>query len=138
MLITEHSKTTTASAEKIWSLWEDISNWNKWDDGIDFSELNGEFKAGTEGFLKPKGGPKLKFKLLEVVENKRFKDVTKLPFTKLIFTHDIKEENGKRIVTHKVEMAGPLSWLFNKILGQGFKNDVPGSVESLIKTAESK
>ncbi len=57
MLIIKHTVETTASPEAIWEIWQDVANWNTWDHDIEFSAIDGPFKAGTTGNLKPKGGP---------------------------------------------------------------------------------
>jgi hypothetical protein len=42
-----------SSPEKIFPLYEDVNNWSSWDPEIKESSLDGEFKVGTTGFLKP-------------------------------------------------------------------------------------
>ena len=57
---------SNASREQIWNLWSDVKNWNKWDNEVEYSDLNGQFEIGTFGILKPIKGPKSKFKLISV------------------------------------------------------------------------
>jgi ligand-binding SRPBCC domain-containing protein len=137
MLITKYKKTTTATPAQIWDLWKDVNNWKSWDKGLEYSSLEGEFELGAKGRIQPKGGPKFRFSILESVPNKKFSDVTYLPLTKLIFTHEITKENNETVITQTVEMKGPLSWLFSKMLGNGFKKDVPAALNDLISMAES-
>lgn len=138
MFVAEYSKHTTASATDIWALWSDVSNWNKWDKSVEYSRLNGSFTPYSYGILKPKGGPKSKFILLEVVPNKKFTDSSSLPFAKIIFSHEIIEAQNGRVIKHTVEMKGAFSWIFNKILGKTFRRDLPEAVNKLVKMAESR
>lgn len=49
MLIIKHTIETTTSASKVWALWEEVKNWNAWDHGIQFSQIEGSFKQVLEG-----------------------------------------------------------------------------------------
>ena len=51
--------TTEVTKEQIWKLTTDIDNWKNWDDTVEYSKLQGEFKVGECFILKPKGGPKV-------------------------------------------------------------------------------
>ncbi|WP_078124556.1 hypothetical protein [Leptospira alexanderi] len=85
----QHEEITQADAAKLWKLYQDVSNWKRWNHEIEESFLEGEFKTGSKGMLKPKGGPKTWFRLMEVRENKFFSDLTRLPFCKLEFRHEL-------------------------------------------------
>lgn len=43
------------SPEKIWEIWTDVNNWEKWHGDLDYCKLEGEFKVGNFFRLKPKG-----------------------------------------------------------------------------------
>ena len=60
MLVIKHTVETTASPKAIWDIWQDVANWKSWDHGIEFSTIDGPFKEGTTGTLKPKGGPQVR------------------------------------------------------------------------------
>ena len=74
MLIVKHTVQTTASPAAIWKLWADVSNWNSWDHGLEYSKIDGPFQKGTRGTLKPKGGPIVQTVLTEVTPLKSFTD----------------------------------------------------------------
>ena len=136
MLITKHSIKTKAKPEAIWKLWENVNEWPKWDHGIETSQLNGQFTAGSKGWLKPKGGPKVNFVIIEAVPFKKFHDRSILPLTKLDFIHTIEQEGEYSVVTHQVEMTGLLTFIFSKIIGSGIKKDMPTAMDNLIQKAE--
>ena len=121
MLIIKHTVETKASASAVWSIWQDVPNWKTWDPGIEYATLNGPFVAGAKGTLKPKEGPLVKTCLTHVEPMKMFVDESKLPLTKIIVTHTIAEANGKRLVTHQIEMKGMLAFLFAYLIGRNMK-----------------
>lgn len=136
MLIIEYTLETTATKEAIWGIWADVANWNTWDHGIEYSTLNGPFQTGSTGTLKPKGGPLVHTKLTRVEPLKLFIDETKLPLTRIIFTHHLSESKGKRIVTTKIEMKGLLAFFFAFVIGRNMKKNLPQEMLTMIKKAE--
>ncbi|PIE78048.1 MAG: polyketide cyclase, partial [Candidatus Delongbacteria bacterium] len=60
---------SNASREQIWNVWIDVNNWRKWDKEIKSSYINGAFKVGTYGVLKPLKGPQSKFKIVSVTKD---------------------------------------------------------------------
>lgn len=138
MLIIKYSVKTTAKPEVIWELWSKIETWPIWDNGIVDGKVKGDFVTGTKGWLKPKGGPKVNFDLIEVRENKCFHNRLYLPFTQLDFIHTLEYEQKYTIVTHQVEMKGILTFLFSKIMGATIKTETRHAVEKLVKIAESR
>lgn len=138
MLIIKHTVETTASPEQVWNIWQDVSNWNSWDHGIEYSTINGPFKEGTTGNIKPKGGPLLQTKLTSVVPMKMFVDESKLPLARVIVSHFMGESNGKTQVTHQIEMVGPLAFIFAFLIGRTMKKNLPQEMMALIKKAEEQ
>jgi hypothetical protein len=127
---------TNASREQIWNLWSDVNKWNKWDNEVKYSELNGQFKAGSFGILKPIKGPKSKFKLISVDILNEFTSRSFLPFTKMDFIHEMNEKNGELFITHGVEIKGLLTFLFSKVIGEKLIKELPKAMENLSKMAE--
>ena len=72
LLIIKHSVTTTASPTAIWQVWQDVTSWHSWNHGIEFSTIDGPFKTGITGTLKPKGGPFVHTTLTHVEPMKAF------------------------------------------------------------------
>jgi hypothetical protein len=138
MLITQHSIKTKAAPEAIWALWSDIKTWNTWDHGIENGEIEGAFTEGAKGWLKPKGGPRVNFKILRAETNKVFHDRSSLPLTSLDFIHTLSREGDYTIVTQRVEMTGVLTFIFAKVIGSGIKKDMPLAMAKLVEIAEGK
>lgn len=137
MLIIKHTVETTASPATIWKIWQDVSNWNTWDHGIEFSTINGPFQVGTTGTLKPKGGPLVHTTLTQVEPMKMFVDEAKLPLTRIIVSHSLTESGGKTYVTHHIEMQGLLSFIFAFLIGRNMKKNLPQEMMAMIRKAES-
>ena len=138
MLIIEHTVETTASPAAIWRIWEDVTHWNKWDHNIEFSSIDGPFKKGTTGTLKPKGGPLVHTLLTQVEPMKSFVVESKLPLTRIIFSHSLTGSAGKTRVTTKIEMKGMLSFFFAFVIGRTMKKNLPEEMKSMVKLAERK
>jgi hypothetical protein len=105
---------TNASREQIWNLWSDVKNWNKWDNEVEYSDMNGQFETGTFGILKPIKGPKSKFKLISVDKLNEFTSRSFLPLTKMDFIHEMNEKNGELFITHGVEIKGIIDFFIFK------------------------
>ena len=136
MKIIKHTVETTASPAAIWAIWQDVSNWNTWDHGIECSSIDGPFQVGTMGTLKPKGGPLVHTRLTCVEPMKMFIDEASLPLTRIIVSHFMTESEGKTFVTHRIEMKGLLSFVFAFLIGRNMKKNLPKEMLAMIRKAE--
>ncbi|RHX80274.1 SRPBCC family protein [Leptospira yasudae] len=133
----QHEEITQANAAKLWKFYQDVSNWKRWDHEVEDSFLEGEFKTGSKGMLKPKGGPKTWFRLTEVREKEFFSDLTQLPLCKLEFKHElIPVPSGTKFV-HTVTFTGPLSFLFSRVIGNRIREELPSAMKNLAQLAEA-
>lgn len=136
MQIIKHTIETSATPEAIWTIWEDVANWNTWDHGIEFSTIDGPFQKGTTGTLKPQGGPLVYTKLTCVEHLKCFVDESKLPLARIIVSHFMTTSKGKTQVTHQIEMDGPLAFLFAFLIGRKMKKNLPQEMRAMVEKAE--
>lgn len=58
----QYKTITDVPAELLFSAITDINNWSKWDDGLEFTKLEGAAKQGAAFLLKPKGGPRVRIR----------------------------------------------------------------------------
>lgn len=128
--------TTEITKEQIWKLTTDINNWKKWDDTVEHSELIGEFKVGNYFILKPKGGPRIKIKLIEILENKKFTDLTTFPFAKMYGEHTYEETEEGLEICVTMTVKGILSFLWVKLVAKEIVNHLPTDIENQIKNAK--
>jgi Polyketide cyclase / dehydrase and lipid transport len=138
MWSTEASATTQASPEAIWTLWADVGNWKEWDPGVEDSSIGGPFAEGTHYELKPKGGPAVTSVLTEVRPGEEFSDHTRLPLANLDFSHEVERVGKETRVTHRVEISGPLAFVFASLMGRGMERGLPETMRNLARLAEER
>lgn len=133
-----HTASTTASADKIWNVWTDVSNWKQWDKGLKEAILDGEFVVGAKGKLIPDKGPKSKFIISEVVSNQSYTFKTSIPFGWLIIKRSLEVKNGVTYFTHDVQFTGILKKILGKKLGENYKAMLPDVMNEIKIIAETK
>jgi hypothetical protein len=115
-----------------------MATWPEWNLDVDWVRLDGPFAQGVTGTLKPKGGPKVRFVVESLVQDKEFVDVSLLAGARLTFAHHVTEAAGGGCAVHvQISMSGPLGWLWNRILGKGLRTSVQPDLERLARVAEA-
>ncbi|MBK8634002.1 MAG: SRPBCC family protein [Saprospiraceae bacterium] len=127
--------TEEVTKEQMWKLFADVNNWHTWDEGIEFAKMEGKFEKGNFFTLRPKGGPNVKVKLLETVENKSFLDVTKFPLAKMFDNHTFEETPQGLKITNTISVTGVLGFLWRKIVAQKIVDSLPNDMQTQIKAA---
>lgn len=128
--------TREITKEQIWKLTTDINNWKKWDDTVEDSQLLGEFRVGNYFLLKPKGGTKVKIKLVEVIENKKFTDLTVFPLAKMYGEHTYEDTSDGLKISVTMTVKGILSFLWVKLVAKGIVDHLPADIANQIKNAK--
>lgn len=127
--------TKEVTKEQMWNLFADVNNWHTWDTGIEYAKLEGNFEKGNHFLLRPKGGPNVKVELLEVVENKKFLDVTNFPLAKMYDEHLFEETPDGLKITNIITVKGLLSFLWVKLVAKNIVDALPVDVQEQIKAA---
>ncbi|MFA9214865.1 MAG: SRPBCC family protein [Candidatus Methylacidiphilales bacterium] len=127
--------TKNVTHEQMWRLFADVNNWHKWDHEIEYAKLEGNFKLGNYFILKPKGSPKVKIELIEVLENKKFVDLTKFPLAKMYGEHVFEQTAEGLKITTTMKVTGLLSFLWIKLVAQNIVNGLPTETQNQIKYA---
>ncbi len=136
MILAQHTLETTALPENIWTLWADVSGYKEWDDGIEWAKLNGEFKVGASGELKPTRGRSAVFTITELVVGRSFSYFTPLPFARLRFQHWMVPTNMGTRLTHSIEVEGPFAWIWAGMLRPIFRPNIAAATRKLARLAE--
>ena len=131
-----HTIKIHASPEKIFAIYSDVENWKSWDSEVISSSLDGSFKAGSIGSLKPKSGPKSKILIETVIPNISFCVSSKLPLCLMRFGHDLEKKGDYTLVTHSIHFSGPLSFLFKRLIGNQISKTLAHSLNGLKQKAE--
>ena len=111
--------------EKIWSLWTDVENWNKWNTGIEYSHLNGRFEKGAWGSFKTIVNMNpyyYLFQLSECVKNKLLTIKIRLSLGAMEIRHEMTEENDKLKIKQYIILYGPLTFIHKRTIGVRFAN----------------
>jgi Polyketide cyclase / dehydrase and lipid transport len=119
------SRIIKGTKEAVWALWSNIDNWPKWDPDVDYVNINGHFAVGDTITFKIKKGPKVKMKLVEVVKDFKYTDLTSFPLAKMYGVHQMEEVPGGLKLTTTIIIKGPLRWLWRKIVGETVVKEIP-------------
>ena len=68
---------------------------------------------------------------------KLFVDEATLTLGRIIVTHSLMQAERKTKVTHKIEMTGPLAFLYAFVIGRTMKKNLPQEMQAMVKKAES-
>jgi hypothetical protein len=129
--------TSKIVAAQIWQLMADVDNWKTWDDTVEKSKLNGPFEAGSTFLLRPKGGPNVNIKLVDVQPQKYFKDETRFPLAKMHGEHWYEETSKGLKITVTMTMRGPLSFLWNKLVMKGIVGGLEQDIKNQVEAAKN-
>lgn len=125
--------------EEVWTAWTDVSNWNRWDGGVVHSSLDGPFESGSRGVLKPASGPTSNWFLVDVQRHQRFTNEARLPLGRLQFVHVMTPIQGDSVrVTHTIRLSGPLTFLFQRVIGKPAAADIPAALTKLKSMVEAR
>lgn len=130
----------TISAEPaiVFSAYQNVSEWPKWDPETEASSLNGDFAVGTTGKIKPKGAPASKIQLIEVTQGSSFTVECNLPFCKMHFIHVMTPDEAGTKLVNQVVFTGLLSPLFGRLIGSSINKGLPDSLKGLKRYIEEK
>jgi len=133
-----HFQTTTdVPAEYLYCALTNFNAWNQWDDGIEYTELLGDAKAGSEFTLKPKGGPAVKI-VIEKMWPYEVIDVAHLPLAKMRTIHKYERVGDATHIYMELQIWGPLGFLWRKIIGENQMKDAAAQTEALIEYAREE
>ena len=137
-IIATTTNTSTAPPAAFFARWADMATWPDWNADTEWVRLDGEFREGATGVLKPKGGPKVRFVVERLVPGEEFVDVSRLVGARLTFAHLVTTRaDGGTAVTVTVSMTGPLGRLWLLVLGSGIRGSLRADAEALARAAET-
>jgi len=138
MWTTTNTRTTTASPEQVWRVWSDVSGWPQWDEALEWATIDGPLIDGAKVVLKPKGGPRSRSTVGKVTVNECFSDHSRLPGARLTFTHALGADGALTSITHSVEISGPLTFVWSRVLGRKIAAGLPLAMARLATRAEEQ
>jgi hypothetical protein len=139
----EHTLETTARPERIWEAMQAVSDWPRWETGLAWAELAGSFATGASGTMKfaaqgagtmPGHGPR-PFLLSSVNAQRGFTALTRLPLAEVRHIHSQQTCPIGTRLTHRIEIRGPLSWLYGWRLGRRLREELAPGMRRLARLA---
>jgi Polyketide cyclase / dehydrase and lipid transport len=123
----------TASAEKIFAFYADVSSWASWDPDVKEASIEGSFTSGSTGSLLPPNAPKAKIYFIEVILNQSFTVESRLPLCVMRFEHELSEipDTDQTRALHRVNFSGLLSPLFGRLIGSQIQKGLPHTLQGL-------
>jgi len=129
---------TTASADKVWRIWSDMSTWGEWNPNVSTMDWNGGFISGSTGVMNTKAGQHHKMQLVDVEPGKGFKlETSVVPGTKFRFNCRIEPAGAKTNVSQTVEVGGPLGPVMGGMLGPQVSKQFGTLLSNLARKAET-
>jgi hypothetical protein len=126
------------SKEKVWRLWEDVNNWDKWDPDIEYAKMSEPFQVGSSFIFKPKGAGEVKLKLVAVEKFRKFTDNFKFFGAELYGIHEMEETPEGLKMTISIQVTGPLRFIWIKLVAQGIVDTIPEQMDALMNLAKSQ
>lgn len=133
----EHRVLVNARPEKIFSIYMDVANWNKWDPDTKASHINGPFSAGSTGRLTPAKGNTVPMLLTSVKENHHFTVESKIALFRMVFEHELLDRGQSTEVIHRVSFYGLLAPILGRLVGAQVHKGLPVTLANLKLAAES-
>ena len=128
--VAEAQVVSGAAPAAFFARWADVATWPEWSKDTEWVRLDGPFAEGATGTLKPKGGPKVAFRVTALTDTE-FTDVSKLAGATLTFRHLVAVTGIGTEVRVVVTIDGPLAFLWNLLLGKGIRATLQDDLDNL-------
>ena len=109
--------TVPATPARLFARWADCDTHPEWSTDLAWVRLDEPVRPGARGHLRPRGGPRSRFTVTELVPDRTFADTTHLLGARLTFRHHADPVPGGSEVTVSVTVEGPLRGLWARVLG---------------------
>ncbi len=132
------SVASTASPDKVWKIWSDMSTWGDWNPNVSTMEWQGGFASGTTGVMNTRAGQHHKMRLLDVVPGRSFAlETSVVPGTTFRFNCRIEPVGGETKIGQYVEVNGPLGPILRGMLGPQVSKEFGVLLQNLANKAEA-
>ena len=128
---------TTASPDRVWQIWSDMSTWGDWNPNVSTMDWQGGFVSGSTGVMNTKAGQHHSMQLVDVQPGRGFALVTSVvPGTKFRFNCRIEPAGAKTKISQTVEVGGPLGPVMGGMLGPQVSKEFGTLLANLARKAE--
>jgi len=128
---------SSAAPSGFYDRWIDHDTWREWSPDCDWVRVGGPIAIGTRGVLKPTNGPKVRFVISALTPDREYTDTSRLPGARLEFQHLVSPVPEGSALEVTIRLSGPLSFLWSRILGPGFRKSAPEDLSRLVAIVET-
>jgi hypothetical protein len=131
---------TTASPERVWKIWSDMSTWGDWNPNVATMDWTGGFVQGSQGIMNTKAGQRHKMTLAEVQPGRFFAlETSVVPLTRFRFNCRVEESGsgGKTRISQTAEVKGPLGPVVQGVMGPQVSKEFGTLLANLARRAEA-
>lgn len=134
------SRQTTASPDRVWSIWSDVTTWKDWNPNVASMSIDGPFRVGSHPVMNTRAGRAHQMLLTKVRQDHGFELETRvIPGTKFTFVCEVAPAaGGGSTISQGVRVGGPLGPVFGPMAGDRIAADFTGVLDGLAKAAEAK
>ena len=131
------SRSTTASPERVWSLWSDTNNWSRWNSGIKAAQLDGPLANGTNGKMTTNRDTTHDVTFSNVAQGRGFSmTMSGPPGATFVFSCEITPDGTGSTIAQNVAISGPMAFLFGPMGKEMAKHFIP-VLDDLARAAEA-
>jgi hypothetical protein len=131
----QHSVETQLPASAIWAALRDLHTGAVASADGDTFVIHGPFAVGTELDVTPQGQETFRSRIVELIEDERYADVTEFGDVTLTFRHVLTPSDTGTRVAHELVIDGPGADVTGPDLGPQITADFPAALEGLIAMA---
>lgn len=132
----QRSRTSSASPDRVWSIWSDVSTWPDWNPDVREISLTGPFLTGTTGSMTTGAGTHT-IRLDNVDPGRGFDFVTTpIPATTFRFHCDVSPDGTGSTIRQGVMMSGLLAPVIGPLMGNRIAASFDPILEGLAREAE--
>ncbi len=135
MIIEEHID-IAASAQAVMNCYQDVPAWPEWDPDTRAASIDGPFRSGARGRLRPTRGLAVPMRFVSVGPT-GFSVESPAPLCTMRFEHVLTPVGAGTRVTHRVSFEGLLAPFFGWIIGGRVRRGLPVTLRRLKQRVEA-
>lgn len=126
----------SATPQEVFARYEAVTTWPQWDPEVVAVSLPEGLLPGSQGWIKPRKGPRTRIEVTAVTHGTAFTIESPLPLARLRFCHALEATPAGTRTRHWIEFAGPLGFLYALLLGRGLAAGLPQTLAGLKAACE--
>jgi hypothetical protein len=131
--------TFAAEPATVWRIWTDVARWPEWDASKEIAQMDGEFQAGTSGWVKKHNALGGTFAITSVEPGRSWISESPLPLGRVIFDHIVEPLPGGQVrVVKGVQVEGGSAGLFRVLAAPRMRRDIEATLAALQQRVEGE